>query len=157
MEGTTSALAALTRRATLLALLSLAVVHPGRAAAEDIVGFARCLKHTGTTYFRASWCPHCGAQERLFGGARAHLGEIDCSRPRACGNVTSFPTWTFRSGARVSGVMSLAALSRRTGCPLPEERARRAPDDDDSAATRSVGGVTTRERRVGGMNVIEVR
>jgi hypothetical protein len=143
-------------RTVVMAVATLGVVVAGAipAAAENLAPFARCLTHAGATYFRASWCPHCAEQERMFGAARPYLGEIDCSQPHSCNEIHSFPTWTFRNGARVSGVLSLAELGRRTGCPLPQ--ARPAPPADDAPAARSVGGVKTRERTVGGMKVIEI-
>jgi hypothetical protein len=126
------------------------------AAAEEVGPFARCLTRAGATYFRTAWCPHCAAQEKMFGGARAYLGEIDCTRPRSCGDVRSFPTWTFRDGSRLSGVLTFAELSERTGCAPPVPRTRPAPDTKGTV-TRSVGGITTDERTVGGMRMIEVR
>lgn len=139
-----------------MAVATLGIVAAGAvpAAAQNLVPFARCLTHAGATYFRASWCPHCAEQERMFGPARPYLGEIDCSRPHSCNEIQSFPTWTFRNGTRVSGLLSLAELGRRTGCPLPE--ARPARPADDAPAVRSLGGVKTHERTVGGMRVIEI-
>ena len=143
-------------RTGVMAVATLGVVAAGAipAAAENLAPFARCLTHAGATYFRASWCPHCADQERMFGAARPYLGEIDCSQPHSCNAIHSFPTWTFRNGARVSGVLSFAELGRRTGCPLPQ--ARPAPPADDAPAVRSLGGVKTREHTVGGLRVIEI-
>jgi hypothetical protein len=139
-----------------IATLGVVAVSATWAATENLVPFARCLTHAGATYFRASWCPHCAEQERMFGPARAFLGEIDCSRPNSCGReIESFPTWTFRNGERVSGVLSLGELSRRTGCPLPQARPARPPDDG-APAVHSLGGVKTREHMVGGMRVIDI-
>jgi hypothetical protein len=145
-------------RTVVMAVATLGVVAAGAirgAAAENLVPFARCLTHAGATYFRASWCPHCAEQERMFGPARAYLGEIDCSRPSSCNEIHSFPTWTFRNGARVSGVLTLAELGRRTGCPLPQARPAH-PADDAAPTVRSLGGVKTREHTVGGLRVIDV-
>jgi hypothetical protein len=144
-------------RTVVMAVATLGVVAGAvmAAAPENLVPFARCLTHAGATYFRASWCPHCAEQERMFGPARAYLGEIDCSRPNSCGQIESFPTWMFRNGARVSGVLSLAELGRRTGCPLPQARPARQPDDA-APAVRSPGGVKTYEHTVGGLRVIEI-
>jgi hypothetical protein len=145
------------RAVVVMALATLGVIAGvgTSAAAQDLRPFARCLTRAGATYFRASWCPHCAEQERLFGPARAYLGEIDCSRPNSCRQIESFPTWIFRNGARVSGVLSLAELGRRTGCPLPQARPAREPDDP-APAVRSLGGVKTYEHTVGGMRVIEI-
>ena len=72
-------------RTVVMAVATLGVVVAGAipAAAENLAPFARCLTHAGATYFRASWCPHCAEQERMFGAARPYLGEIDCSQPHS--------------------------------------------------------------------------
>jgi hypothetical protein len=133
-----------------LAALVLDAV-PLRAA--DLGAFARCLTRARTTYYRTSWCPHCRAQEELFGSAMRYIDEVDCTAPRACAaaRVASFPTWTFADGSRLSGLAQPAELSRRTGCPLSG-----GLQPERGAATHTVGGVTTRERIVGGMQVIEI-
>jgi len=133
----------------LAALLLGAVPLP----AADLGAFARCLTRARTTYYRTSWCPHCRAQEELFGSAIRYIDEVDCTAPRACAaaRVTSFPTWTFADGSRLSGFAQPAELSRRTGCPLSGGR-----EPGRGTATHAVGGVTTRERTIGGMQVIEI-
>ena len=82
-----------------------------------------------------------------------YINEVDCTTSRACvmAGVTSFPTWTFPDGSRVSGFARPAQLSSRTACPISGGR-----QADRGAVTHSVGGVTTRERTVGGMRVIEI-
>ena len=121
--------------------------------AVDLDGLARCLTRAGTTYYRTSWCPHCRAQEEMFGSAMRYIDEVDCTVPRACAaaRVHSFPTWTFADGSRMSGFAQPAQLSSRSGCPLSASR-----QPERGAGTHSVGGVTTRERTVGGMRIIEI-
>jgi hypothetical protein len=134
-------------------LLAALILEAVPAAATNLDAFARCLTRAGTTYYRTSWCPHCRAQEELFGSAMRYIEEVDCTAPRACAaaRVSSFPTWTFADGSRLSGFAQPAELSSRSGCPLSGGR-----QPESGAATHSVGGVITRERTVGGMQVIEI-
>ena len=133
--------------------LAIFILGAAPVRAADLDGFARCLTRAGTTYYRTSWCPHCRAQEEMFGSAMRYIEEVDWTAPRACAaaRVHSFPTWTFADGSRLSGFVQPAQLSSRTGCPLAGSR-----QPERGAATHSVGGVTTRERTVGGMRVIEI-
>ena len=140
------------KRTAVLLGLSLALV-AGPAAAVDLDAFARCLSRAGTTYYRTTWCPHCAAQEQMFGSAMRWIEEVDCTAPRACmaARVHSFPTWTFGDGSRLSGFAQLAQLSSRSGCPLAATR-----PSSPGADSHSVGGVRTHERTVGGMRVIDI-
>jgi hypothetical protein len=136
------------RLGTLVAALVLATVAP----AADLDGFARCLTRAGATYYAVSWCPHCAAQERMFGSAMRWVRRVDCTG--GCADMGSFPTWRLANGSRLAGVQSLAQLARATGC---DPAGGASQDADDQAADRSLGGVRTRERRVGGAAIIEVR
>jgi hypothetical protein len=131
-------------------VLSALVLGIGSAAAADLDDFARCLTRAGATYYTASWCPHCAAQARIFGTAMRWIRSVDCTTG-GCGAVRSFPTWTFRNGSRLSGVLSLAELARRTGCPLVAE-----DGGLDRERTRAWNALPTREHTVGGLRVVEV-
>ena len=137
----------------LTAALCLGLVAAGPAAGLD--DFARCLGRAGARYYRASWCPHCAAQERLFGTAARWLPAVDCSAPASppCmqAGVRSFPTWTFARGARLTRAASLEELAQRTDCRLDAPRA--APK---GATSTAVGGMPVRERTLGGARIIEL-
>jgi hypothetical protein len=134
------------------ALLGLVAAGPAAAGLDD---FARCLGRAGARYYRASWCPHCAAQERLFGTAARWLPAVDCSAPGspACvqAGVRSFPTWTFAHGARLMRAASLEELAQRTDCRLDASRA-----EPKGATSAAVGGMPVRQRSVGGATIIEL-
>ena len=91
-------------------------------ATPDASDFARCLTRAGVTYYYASWCPHCAAQDRMFGNAVRHLRRVDCTR--GCPGVASLPLWRFADGTQHAGVATFSVLAARTRCRLgpPEER-----------------------------------
>jgi hypothetical protein len=120
-------------------------------AASDLVGFARCLKRAGATFYTASWCPHCARQSRMFGNAIRYLHVVDCTA--GCNGVSSFPTWRFADGSQLNGVASFADLASRTRCRLGEEPAEEPSGDD---AIRSSNGSGTRVRNLAGAQIIEV-
>src|SRR5262245_29228439 len=104
----------MTRRPRWWALLVLPLALA--AGRPDVGAFARCLSRSGATYYYASWCPHCAAQDRLFGAAVRELRRVDCTR--GCPGVASLPTWRFADGSVHAGVASLDALAARTRCRL---------------------------------------
>jgi thiol-disulfide isomerase/thioredoxin len=89
--------------------------------------FAQCLKDSGTVFYGAFWCPHCKAQKALFGDAVKLLPYVECSTPDGQGQtpvcvekkIESYPTWVFPNGERLSGEVSFANLSEKSGCALP--------------------------------------
>jgi hypothetical protein len=133
-----------------MAVLLLAVAAE-RAAATDLVEFARCLNRAGATFYTASWCPHCARQTRMFGSAIRYVNVVDCSD--GCRGVNSFPTWRFADGSHISGVATLATLAARTRCRLDQ------PGHDettDGGAQRSSRPIAPDARYVGGATIIDV-
>ncbi len=93
--------------------------------------FAVCLKDKGAVFYGAFWCSHCREQKDMFGKSVKLLPYVECSTPDGQGqlqickdkNIQSYPTWDFIKGTttqRLSGTLSLSALSENTGCKLPE-------------------------------------
>lgn len=88
---------------------------------------AQCIKDSGATFFGAWWCPHCRDQKAMFGDAVELLPYVECSTPdgnsqlQVCkdAGVSSYPTWEFPGGERLTGTIPLATLAEKTGCTLP--------------------------------------
>jgi thiol-disulfide isomerase/thioredoxin len=91
--------------------------------------FASCLKEQGAIFYGAFWCPHCQNQKKLFGRSADKLPYIECSTPDGRGQlqicidkqITTYPTWDFVDGEKMTGEIPLKTLSDKTSCPLPQE------------------------------------
>ena len=90
--------------------------------------FAKCLSSSNARMYGLYWCPHCAEQKREFGASFHYVTYIECAsqdNPHeltpACkaAGVKLFPSWQFGSDPPREGVLSLPALSDKTGCSLP--------------------------------------
>jgi len=89
--------------------------------------FAKCLASRQAKMYGLYWCPHCADQKAEFGAAFRYVPYIECavkgSREMApeckTAGVKLFPSWQFGSDPPKEGVLSLEALSEKTGCQLP--------------------------------------
>jgi hypothetical protein len=107
------------------------VVFRGTGGRAVITGqydaFAQCIKDSGATFYGAFWCPHCQAQKKMFGASAKLLPYVECStldgksQVPACTEkgVSSYPTWEFADGSRLTGEVPLTQLAEKTGCVLP--------------------------------------
>lgn len=108
---------------------TLAVVATGPLSPK--AALAQCLAAKGVRLYGTWWCGPCHMQERLFGDGADRLDETSCSAPGSydelpvctAAGVTSYPTWVFPDGSRLTGVQSLDDLADRAHCP-------RAPVED---------------------------
>mgnify|MGYP001559183456 CR=1 FL=1 len=100
--------------------------------------FAQCLTEKGAVFYGAFWCPHCQAQKKMFGPSAKLLPYVECSaldgktQTPICieKNITSYPTWEFADGSRLSGEVSLETLAEKTSCELTiDTKADAAPVD----------------------------
>lgn len=88
--------------------------------------FAKCIDESGTVFYAAFWCSYCQDQKKLFGKSADLLPYEECSTPDGKGQlpvcvekgVTSYPTWDFPNGERVTSVLSLEELAEKTNCKL---------------------------------------
>lgn len=89
----------------------------------ELQALARHLKQTGAQFYGASWCPTCGQQKALFGGAADELPYVECSPggrggpvAMACVNagIENYPTWIIR-GRRYTELMQVDELAQRSG------------------------------------------
>ncbi len=89
--------------------------------------FAQCLGEKGAIFYGAFWCPHCQAQKKMFGSSAKLLPYVECStadgkgQTQACidNEVSSYPTWVFADGSRLSGEVPISQLAEKTSCILP--------------------------------------
>lgn len=110
----------------IIAVALLVILTPEKSGRLD--QFAMCLKDKGAQFYGAFWCPHCQNQKALFGRSAKELPYIECSTPdtkaqlQVCKDkgINTYPTWDFADGERMTGEISLQALSQKTGCELPQ-------------------------------------
>jgi hypothetical protein len=90
--------------------------------------FASCLSSKNAKMYGLYWCPHCAEQKEMFGSSFHNVNYVECAikdKPGelapACkaAGVKLFPSWQFDGEAPKEGVLSLHALSDKTGCSLP--------------------------------------
>ncbi len=90
--------------------------------------FARCLASKNAKMYGLYWCPHCADQKEMFGASFRNVSYVECAikdKPGelapACkaAGVKLFPSWQFAGEQPKEGVLSLEALSDKTGCSLP--------------------------------------
>jgi len=90
--------------------------------------FARCLASKDARMYGLYWCPHCAGQKEMFGASFRNIPYVECAikdKPGelapACkaAGVKLFPSWQFSGEQPKEGVLSLEALSDKTGCSLP--------------------------------------
>jgi len=90
--------------------------------------FARCLASKNAKMYGLYWCPHCADQKEMFGASFRNVPYIECAMKDKPGElapackaagVKLFPSWQFAGEAPREGVLSMEALSDKTGCSLP--------------------------------------
>ncbi|HSY91356.1 MAG TPA: hypothetical protein VK812_08285 [Candidatus Binatus sp.] len=89
--------------------------------------FAKCLATKQAKMYGLYWCPHCIEQKEMFGDAFRYVPYQECAikgSPEivpACkvAGIKLFPSWQFGMDPPKEGVLSLDALSDKTGCSLP--------------------------------------
>ena len=89
--------------------------------------FAKCLAGKQAKMYGLYWCPHCADQKAMFGSAFKYVPYVECAikgskelAPECkAAAVKLFPSWQFGMDPPKEGVLSLDALSEKTGCSLP--------------------------------------
>ena len=77
--------------------------------------------------FGLYWCPHCIEQKEKFGESFHFVPYTECAIKGSSelateckvAGVKLFPSWQFGMDPPKEGVLSLEALSDKTGCALP--------------------------------------
>jgi hypothetical protein len=89
--------------------------------------FAKCIATKDARMYGLYWCPHCIEQKELFGESFHYVPYTECAikgssemaAPCKIAGVKLFPSWQFAGEQPKEGVLSLEALSDKTGCTLP--------------------------------------
>ncbi|MGO9086334.1 MAG: hypothetical protein ACLQBK_13995 [Candidatus Sulfotelmatobacter sp.] len=89
--------------------------------------FAKCLAARQAKMYGLYWCPHCIEQKEKFGASFRYVPYVECAikgtseMAPACkiAGAKLFPSWQFGAEPPKEGVLSLEALSDKTGCSLP--------------------------------------
>ena len=90
--------------------------------------FAQCLAAKQAKMYGLYWCAHCADQKAMFGASFRYVPYVECAikgSPKELApeckvaGVTLFPSWQFGMDPPHEGVLSLQALSQKTGCSLP--------------------------------------
>jgi hypothetical protein len=89
--------------------------------------FAQCLASKQAKMYGLYWCPHCIEQKEMFGASFHYVPYVECairgSKELAAeckvAGIKLFPSWQFGMEPPKEGVLSLEALSDKTGCSLP--------------------------------------
>ncbi|WP_254512907.1 Ig-like domain-containing protein [Anatilimnocola floriformis] len=95
--------------------------------ANDLVAFAKALSAANVKFYGAAWCPHCTATKNLFEDGAKYLNFIEVTNPdhtpnaiATANNITTYPTWVFQDGSRLTGEQTLAAISAKAGIAIPQ-------------------------------------
>lgn len=95
--------------------------------ANDLVAFAKALAAANVKFYGAAWCPHCTATKNLFEDGGKYLPFIEVTNPdktpnaiATANNITTYPTWVFQDGSRLTGEQTLAAISAASGIAIPQ-------------------------------------
>jgi hypothetical protein len=89
--------------------------------------FAKCLATKDAKMYGLYWCPHCIEQKGEFGDSFHFVNYVECAtkgtnelNPECkIAGVKEFPSWQFSGEQPKPGVLSMEALSDKTGCSLP--------------------------------------
>jgi glutaredoxin len=92
---------------------------------DGLSALANCLAESGARMYGASWCPHCVSQKQEFGESIEQVPYVECAvdgnsggQAQECvkARISSYPTWVFADGSRLTGERPLWELARKSGC-----------------------------------------
>ncbi|MBT4384226.1 hypothetical protein HOD30_00590 [Candidatus Peregrinibacteria bacterium] len=90
---------------------------------------AACIADSEASFYGAFWCHNCENQLDMFGDSKDLLPYIECAEGgkdaevQLCLNeeISSYPTWEFADGSRITGTQTMETLADETNCSLPGE------------------------------------
>ena len=89
--------------------------------------FAQCLATKQVKMYGLYWCPHCLEQKAMFGQSFHYVPYVECAIKDSSelapeckvAGAKLFPSWQFGMDPPKEGILSMEALSDKTGCSLP--------------------------------------
>ena len=114
-------------RAGVLILLAAAYYAGWHYRNHKYDAFAKCISTKDAKMYGLYWCPHCIEQKEKFGESFYYVPYVECAirgsselTPQCkIAGVKEFPSWQFGMESPKAGVLSMEALSDKTGCSLP--------------------------------------
>ena len=98
----------------------------GEADSSDLIALAKAITASGAKFFGAGWCPHCTAQKQFFEDGQRYLPFVEVTNPdhslNAVGianNITTYPTWVFPDGTRLTTESPPEVIAARAGVTIP--------------------------------------
>ncbi|HLD85465.1 MAG TPA: hypothetical protein VI968_02820 [archaeon] len=93
---------------------------------ENRDDFAKCLSDNGARLWGTYWCSFTNSQKQMFGSSWQYVNYTECSLSNKAGQtlvcnqtgIEAYPTWEFKNGERIEGVLSFEELSNYTNCQL---------------------------------------
>lgn len=86
---------------------------------------AQALTEADAKFYGAFWCSHCQDQKALFGDAIKDVPYVECAPDKSnpyqqapvckAAQIDGYPTWVFKTGVRVTNVMTFEQLSQQIG------------------------------------------
>ena len=102
---------------------SFLIVKPEQQVSAALDSFAQCLAYGKVTMYGADWCPYCQNEKKAFGDSFRLVPYVECpDDPQKClqQGIKGYPTWVFPDGRKLAGEQGLEALSKASGCQLPQ-------------------------------------
>ncbi|MBT3836063.1 hypothetical protein HOD05_01810 [Candidatus Woesearchaeota archaeon] len=84
---------------------------------------AEHLTKEGVLMYGAFWCSACNQQKAILGKSFKKINYVECSTPDGKAQtptciqegITSYPTWQFADGTKVTGVFTTQQLAEKSG------------------------------------------
>ena len=109
-------------------LLLLSACSSSQYPKEKTDALATCLSEKGVKEYGAFWCPNCANQKKLFGDNFSIImntgvyvecdprGENEQAELCIGKKIEKYPTWEFKNGEVIIGIMQLQELAAKAGC-----------------------------------------
>jgi hypothetical protein len=104
----------------ILSIVSLLVLS-GCTGKNDAL--AEHLTQEGVLMYGAFWCSACNQQKAILGKSFKKINYVECSTPEGKAQtpiciqegISSYPTWQFADGTKVTGVFTIQQLKEKSG------------------------------------------